>query len=130
MYRETRRARQFERPLALISVSPTSFNFGNIDVGFSSGPQPLTVSNIGDRNLIIGTISPNPTPSGFGLVNDDCSGQTLPPLASCTLGIVFAPSGPTAPAPVLTIVSNDPDTPALDGVFGFVIGIILRNKMN
>jgi hypothetical protein len=97
-----------------ISVSPTSFNFGNIEVGFSSDPQPLAITNNGTRNLIIGTIAPNPTPSAFGVVNDNCSGQTLTPLTSCTLDVVFAPTGPGPATPVLTIRSNDPDTPVFD----------------
>lgn len=97
-----------------ISVSPTSFDFGGVKIGFSSAPQTFTISNVDQGALVIGTISTTPSPSAFGILNDTCSEQTLPPGGSCTLNAVFAPTSPGPTMTTLTIPSNDPDTPVFD----------------
>jgi len=98
-----------------ISVTPTSYNFGNINLGSSSSPQIFTVSNIGSANLVIGTISITGTnASQFSKQNDICSGQTLAPSSSCTINVVFSPTSTGSKSASLSILSNDPDTPTLN----------------
>ena len=60
-----------------ISVSPVSYDFGNVTVGNTSTTQSFTVSNNGDADLVVSTISLTGTnATEFTLQNDLCSGQT------------------------------------------------------
>jgi hypothetical protein len=95
-----------------ISVTPASYNFGNVNMGSSSSPQIFSVSNTGTGDLIIGIISFTGTDaSQFGKQSDNCSGQTLAPSSNCTLQAVFTPISAGVKSANLTIPSNDPDTP-------------------
>jgi len=96
-------------------ISPSSQNFGSINVGTTSSPQTFTISNTGTANLVIGTISITSTnASEFSKQNDNCSGQTIVPLGSCTLKAVFKPTSYGSKSANLSIPSNDPDQPTLD----------------
>ena len=97
-------------PLPDISVSPTSYNFGNVQVGSSSAAQTFTVSNTGTANLVIGTIILTGTNANqFSKLNDNCSGQTLAPSGSCTVQVKFSPTSLGSKSATLSIPSNDPD---------------------
>jgi hypothetical protein len=89
-----------------ISVSRTSVNFGNINVG-SSSLETVTVSNTGNANLAIGTITlPS---SSFSKSADNCSGLTLSPGASCNVTYTFSPTSIGSFFSNSNIPSNDPD---------------------
>jgi hypothetical protein len=75
-------------------LSPTSLNFGTVNVG-SSVSQTVTLSNPGTGPLSI-TGFPAPSAAQFFLANSNCP-SSLAPGASCTGTIVFTP---TAIAPV------------------------------
>ena len=91
------------------SVFPTSFNFGAVIVGSSSGAQTFTVSNTGTANLVIGTITFTGTdPSQFSKQIDNCSGQTVAPSGSCTVQAVFSPTSAGGKNASLSIPSNAP----------------------
>ncbi|MEW6419944.1 MAG: choice-of-anchor D domain-containing protein [Nitrospirota bacterium] len=108
-----------------ISVTPTSYNFGNVNLGSSSSPITFAVSNTGSANLVIGTISITGTDaSQFSKQNDTCSGQTLAPSSSCTINVVFSPASKGSKNASLLIPSNDPDTPTLNvPLSGIGVGI-------
>ena len=92
-----------------ISVSPTSYNFGNVVVGSSSGAQTFTVTNTGTANLIIGTITLTGTdPTQFSKQNDNCSGHTIAPSGTCTVQAVFSPTSAGGKSANLSIPSNAP----------------------
>jgi hypothetical protein len=102
-----------------ISVSPTTYNFGNIVVGNSSAPQTFTISNTGTADLhISGMILSDD--SNYSLnVNGGSSpcGITTPTIApdsSCTVSVTFSPSSTGTKNAILTINSDAPDTPTLD----------------
>ena len=96
------------------SVSPSSYNFGAVVVGSSSGAQTFTVSNTGTANLVIGTITFTGTdPSQFGKQNDNCSGHTVAPSGSCTVQAVFSPTSTGGKNASLSIPSNAPGSPTL-----------------
>ena len=97
-----------------ISVSPTSHDFGSVNVGSSSTPQTFAVNNVSDVGLIIGTLGiTGADASEFSIQNDNCSGQTVAS-GSCTVDIVFPPASEGIKSAKLSIPSNDPDTPTLD----------------
>lgn len=82
-------------PLAI--VTPQSLNFGNQAQDTTSIVQTITLSNQGNQGLLIPSL---PQPSGpdaaqFKILGDNCpngASATLPPGASCTLGVAFAPA--------------------------------------
>ena len=91
-----------------ISVTPSSLDFGTVDVGVSSS-LITTVSNIGTDDLVIETIANPSTP--YSIMSDNCSGQTLSASASCSVTVKFnSPSEGTFPD-TLSIPSNDADNP-------------------
>jgi hypothetical protein len=93
-----------------VFISPTSCDFGNINVG-SSSAQTFIISNTGTADLLIGIISITSTnASEFIIQNDNCSGQTIaPPPGTCTVYIIFSPTSTGAKSAILSITSNDPD---------------------
>ena len=114
-----------DRPDISVSLSP--IGFGSVLIG-SSGSQTLTVTNDGDADLIIGTITLGGTDAAlFSIQNDNASGQTLTPGTSATLQVVFAPTSITYKSATLSITSNDPDESplnvALDGVVSWPSGL-------
>jgi outer membrane protein assembly factor BamB len=100
-----------------ISVDPPSHHFGSVVAGSMSAPQSFTVTNTGNADLAIGTISLAGTDAAeFSLQNDNCSGQAIALLTRCTVEAVFAPSPQSEGEKHahLSIPSDDPDTPALE----------------
>jgi len=81
-----------KKGVANISVSPASYNFGDVKVG-SSSSQIFTISNTGTTDLIIGMINVTGTDiSEFSRQNDNCSGKTLSLSSNCTVQAVFTPT--------------------------------------
>ncbi len=100
---------------ANITVTPASHDFGGVNVGDTSIAQTFTISNIGNGNLVTGTITIAGTDaSEFSIQNDICSGQTIAPSESCTTEVVFSPTSQGTKSANLSIPSNDHDTPTLD----------------
>ena len=70
--------------------------------------QTVTVSNAGNAELIIGDIAlANPLASPFSIINDNCSGQTVAPTATCTTTVRFSPTASGA-------FNDDFDIPSSD----------------
>jgi hypothetical protein len=68
---------------ANLTVSPPNVDFGMIDVGATSPPVVVTVTNVGN-----GTSGPlTVTVAGTGIMVSGCSGMTLAPQANCILTI-------------------------------------------
>jgi hypothetical protein len=89
-----------------ISVTPTSLDFGEVNLG-STSDKIVTVRNDGIANLIIGNITSPSVP--FRKIADNCSGQTFAPGASCTITYEFAPTSTGSFSSNSNIPSNDPD---------------------
>ena len=95
----------------MINVSPTSMTFGTVTVGSTSTLQSVTVRNDGTADLILGTIAlggANPDQFKQAAAQDLCSGHTLTPTQTCTVGIKFKPTTTGAKTANLAIPSNDP----------------------
>jgi hypothetical protein len=89
-----------------ISVTPNSVTFGNVSVGATSD-QTATIKNDGNANLVVGTITQPGQP--FSKIQDNCSGQTIAPNATCTVMYRFAPTTSGNFSSSSNIPSNDPD---------------------
>jgi hypothetical protein len=83
---------------AIVSLSPTSLNFGNQTVGITSSPQIVTLQNTGNINLTITSIQiTGADSSDFGETNNCPS--SLPPNGSCNISVTFTLSLPRPPEP-------------------------------
>ena len=92
-----------------ISVNPTSLNFGSAVTG-SSSTKTLTISNTGLATLSIYTIGISGThASQFSKQNDNCSGQNIASLTSCTVDVKFSLTSTGKKTATLSINSNDAD---------------------
>ena len=101
-------------PFGNLTVDPTSYDFGNVNVGSSSAAQTFTITSTGTAGLVIGTISLTGTnASEFSKQNDNCSGQTVAPSGSCTVQAVFSPTSAGGKSTNLSIQSNVPGSPTL-----------------
>jgi uncharacterized protein YraI len=90
-----------------ISVSPTFWHAGIIEVGFSASRE-VTVTNIGNSDLVMTPVIGAEAP--FSITNDNVSGATIVPAASASLTVVFNPQTPGYKQGSLFFNSNDPDT--------------------
>jgi hypothetical protein len=96
-----------QNPVA-VSVSPTSFAWGNIKTGTTSNTT-FTVSNFGPVNVTVSTVTI--TGTGFSSGTGTCfNGMILSPQATCTVIVTFAPVSAIAYSGNLAIVDNSPHT--------------------
>jgi Beta-propeller repeat/Abnormal spindle-like microcephaly-assoc'd, ASPM-SPD-2-Hydin len=94
----------------LVTLSPTSLNFGNQPVGVISGPQTSTVMNTGNATLIITSIQVTGTNSGDFAQSNNC-GTSVPAGGTCTVTVTFTPSLVGSESASVTITDNAPDSP-------------------
>lgn len=91
--------------LSTISADPASIDFGEVVAG-QFLERVLTIQNIGNPNLVIGTVTPPSAP--YLLIADSCSGMPLSLGGSCTLKFRFSPSAVGNFSSAVLIHSNDP----------------------
>jgi hypothetical protein len=100
-----------------ISVSPGGQEFGNIMMGNSSSPQLFTISNSGEADLVVRSVSlEGINPTMFSWTTDTCSSTLpiiLPANATCTLAARFSPTAGGPKSATLKIVSNASNSPAV-----------------
>jgi len=89
-----------------ISVTPNPVPFGSVNTGAASD-QTVTIKNDGNANLVVGAITQPGQP--FSKIQDNCSGQTIAPNATCTVMYRFAPTTSGNFSNNSNIPSNDPD---------------------
>ena len=93
----------------ILSISPTSLNFGNITTGTSSAAQSVIITNTGNSNVVISQI----TLSGAGYTMTGGSGPvTLTPLQTLTVSVQFDPTVPGTVNGNVSILSNATGSPA------------------
>ena len=99
-----------------ILAAPASHDFGNVTIGSSSSLE-ITIANGGTADLKVSGISLSTTsdftlnPSGAG--TSPC-GSTTPTVAAggdCRVSATFSPQSSGAKTSILTISSDDPDSP-------------------
>ena len=91
----------------LLTVSPTSLNFGNQTVNMTSGADVVTVMNPGSASISVSSVqaSTNFAVTGFSGPVTLSSGQTL------TLSVTFTPTSATTFNGTLTITTTAPSSP-------------------
>jgi subtilisin family serine protease len=94
----------------VISVYPSSYNFGKLKEGLLSSSQTFTVTNQGLQDLMVDAASISGTNSSdFGVLSDTCSGQVVVSAGSCNIQVVFEPTSGGSKSAELLISSNDPN---------------------
>ncbi|MEA2317334.1 MAG: hypothetical protein QOD44_1523 [Solirubrobacteraceae bacterium] len=79
-------------PAAHAGLNVSSLAFGTRQVGTTSTPSTVTVTNHGTAGLAVSGVALNGTdPSDFAIQSDGCTGQTVAPGASCSIVVAFAP---------------------------------------
>jgi hypothetical protein len=74
-------------PLPEFNITPASLNFGPVGVGLTSPPQPVTVSNTGDADLVISNVTS--TNAVFAVTPTTA---TIPPAGNQVFNVTFTPS--------------------------------------
>jgi hypothetical protein len=85
-----------------VALSPTSLSFGNQQVGSTSSPQRLALTNTDDGVLRIASIAA----SGDFSQTNTCGGSVLAG-RSCTINVTFTPTATGTRTGTLTITDND-----------------------
>lgn len=94
----------------VITVSPTSINFGDQKVGTTSSAAPVTLSNVGSTAVTITAISIVGTNAGDFAETNNC-GKTLAGNSSCTIKVTFTPTATGARSASLSITDNGGGSP-------------------
>jgi hypothetical protein len=97
------------QPRPRIHVQPAAHSFGIVSPGNVSVAQVFEVSNVGLADLTIGQLGlTGLSPTAYLIETQNCSAQTLVPLATCTVTVTFRPVVAGRMDAQLTIASNDP----------------------
>lgn len=94
----------------IASVSPTSWDAGQAEVGVDTLSQVFTVTNVGTGDLTMGTLSVTAAVD-FAITADDVSSAVIAPAASETFTVVFDPTDELVRDAIVTIPSDDPASP-------------------
>ena len=103
---------------ALVSLSPTSLNFGNQTVGIPSSPQVVTLQNTGNINLTITSIQITGANSGDFAQTNKCP-ASLSPNNSCQISVTFKPTSTGTRNAAVSVADNalgSPQSVSLGGV--------------
>ncbi len=88
--------------IAIVSVSPTTVNFGSQLVGVASAAQTLTLSNAGGATFTGLTVV---VTAPFARAGGTC-GATLAATATCTINVTFTPTATGAASGTATITGS------------------------
>ncbi len=107
---------EFYTPLSL-TFSPSTLNFGFLQVGLTSAAQTVTVSNVSNHSVTFTSIAA----SGDFSQSNNCPG-TLTMNQSCTITVNFTPTAAGPRSGAVTLKDNSPGSPqqtiALSGTGG------------
>jgi len=93
---------------AVVSLSPTSLNFGNQTVGVASAAKMVTLQNTGNVNL---SVAIQITGANSGDFKSSTCPSSLAPKANCQISVTFTPAAAGTRNAALTITDNAPGSP-------------------
>lgn len=102
----------------LVTLSPTSLTFGNQNIGSTSSPQMVTLSNTGNATLTIASI----TASGDFAQTNTC-GTTVNAGASCAISVTFTPTAAGTRTGAITLMDNAASSPQSVSLTGTGVGV-------
>jgi phospholipase C len=92
----------------LVTLTPTSLTFPDQQVGTSSTPEPVTLTNTGSATLNIASI----VPSGDFSETNNC-GTSLNVGASCTISVTFTPTAVGQRTGAITLTDDAGNSPQM-----------------
>ena len=93
--------------------TPTSVNFGTVNLGVSSTPQGVTLTNVGASAVSISNIA---TSASFSETNS--CGSSLSAGGNCSVSLTFTPTGVGSVSGVLTITDSAAGSPQIVALSG------------
>jgi hypothetical protein len=97
---------------AAATISPSSLSFATQDVGSTSAPQTITITDTGTAPLFFNAVlQGGQDPLDFNLPDDQCVGTTIAPGTSCTLTAVFNPTATGSRIATITVADNAANSP-------------------
>jgi hypothetical protein len=96
-----------------VSLAPASVTFSSQTVGTASGSQSVTLTNRGNATLAIAGI----TASGDFTQTNNC-GRSVAIGSSCTITVIFDPTGSGTRSGTLRILDNAPGSPQMVSLSG------------
>lgn len=96
----------FELLEAILTITPTTIDFGNVAVSTTSAPETVTLANVGNATL---TVDPVTAPSApFAVSGGTCGAPpiTIPVSGSCTIQYTFSPTVTGPATQTLNVTSS------------------------
>jgi hypothetical protein len=106
------------------SFSPSNLSFGNQNVGTSSAPQNVTLTNTGSATLKISSIAVTGANSGDFSQQSNC-GSSLSAGANCTITVTFTPTAPGSRSASVSVSDNAPGSPQSIPLSGTGVGAVV-----
>jgi uncharacterized repeat protein (TIGR01451 family) len=103
------------------SLSPSSINFGNVEIGTTSGHQTLTITNTGDSGQLLtisGTSITGVNAYDFAIASNGCLLGAVSAGASCQIQLTFTPTVAGLRSATLTVSDNAAGSPQTVGLSG------------
>jgi hypothetical protein len=97
-----------------VTLSKSSLSFGSQQVGGSSSPQDVTVTNSGNTPLTFSSIAA----SGDFSETDNCTKTALQPTTTCVIQVTFTPSAPVSSIGAVTLTDTGSGSPQEILVYG------------
>ena len=94
-------------PVPILTVSPSQIGFGDRLLGSTSGPQRITITNVGNSQATLGLAMSN---TDFVIAFTTC-GTTLAPAASCYADVSLRPVGFGPRSGSFVVTSNSSSSP-------------------
>ena len=106
-----------------IAISPALTDFGTVSGSAAPGPRTVTISSTGLLPLVISSVATaGPAGGSFAVLADGCTGQTLPPGASCQVSIGLSTAVPGQLTATLQVRDTAPGAPHAAGLTALVLG--------
>ena len=112
----------------LVTLSPSSVNFGNQQTGVTSSPQPVKMTNVGGANLSISSILISGGDAGDFAQTNNC-GATLLPNNSCTINVTFTPTTTGSRISSVAVTDNAPGSPQTISLSGTGTGFAVTPRV-
>jgi len=113
----------------VFSASPSSPAFGNQNLGSSSAPLPVTVTNIGSAILAITSLTMTGSNPGDFSETDNCVGS-LAAGASCTVNVTFTPTNVGARAAAVSVTDSAAGSPQAINLSGTGVPVATLQPSN
>jgi hypothetical protein len=100
----------------VFSAAPNPVSFGDQQVGTSSAPQTVTVTNSGTADLLV--TAADLSGDGFAVAADTCTDSSVAPGGTCSVSLRFSPGVVGAASGQLAFTSNAAGSPHSVGLSG------------